>query len=56
MRENAVAPVVALSLQVRMGTRWETADTAGISNFLMAVMVKGTTRRGGAGRRRGAWS
>ena len=48
VRENAVAPVVALSLQVRMGTRWETADTAGISNFLMAVMVKGTTRRAGA--------
>ena len=50
VRENAVAPVVALSLQVRMGTRWETADTAGISNFLMAVMVKGTTRRSGADR------
>lgn len=48
VRENAVAPVVALSLQVRMGTRWETADTTGISNFLMAVMVKGTTRRAGA--------
>jgi zinc protease len=48
VRENSVAPVVALSLQVRMGTRWETAETAGISNFLMAVMVKGTTRRGGA--------
>jgi predicted Zn-dependent peptidase len=48
VRENAVAPVVALSLQVRMGTRWETVDTAGISNFLMAVMVKGTTRRSGA--------
>ncbi len=24
VRENAVAPVVALSLLVRMGTRWET--------------------------------
>jgi zinc protease len=48
VRENAVAPIVALSLQVRMGTRWETLDTAGISNFLMAVMVKGTARRGGA--------
>jgi predicted Zn-dependent peptidase len=31
-----------------MGARWETADTAGISNFLMAVMVKGTTRRSGS--------
>jgi zinc protease len=48
VRENAVAPVVALSLQVRMGTRWETADTAGISNFLMAVMVKGTAKRSGS--------
>ena len=48
VRENPVAPVVALSLQVRMGSRWETVDTAGLSNFLMAVMVKGTTRRGGA--------
>ncbi|HEY7520813.1 MAG TPA: pitrilysin family protein [Methylomirabilota bacterium] len=48
VRENAVAPVVALSLQVRMGTRWETPDTAGFSNFLMAVMVKGTAKRGGA--------
>lgn len=48
VRENAVAPVVALSLQVRMGTRWETPDSAGISNFLMAVMVKGTAKRSGA--------
>jgi predicted Zn-dependent peptidase len=48
VRENPVAPVVALSLQIRMGTRWETADTAGISNFLMAVMVKGTTKRNGS--------
>jgi zinc protease len=48
VRENAVAPVVALSLQVRMGTRWETADTAGLSNFLMAVMVKATAKRSGA--------
>jgi zinc protease len=48
VRENPVAPVVALSLQIRMGTRWETADTAGISNFLMAVMVKGTIKRSGS--------
>ena len=48
VRENPVAPVVALSLQIRMGTRWETVDTAGISNFLMAVMVKGTNKRGGS--------
>jgi zinc protease len=48
VRENPVAPVVAIALLVRMGSRWETADTAGISNFTHAVMVKGTTRRGGA--------
>jgi predicted Zn-dependent peptidase len=47
VRENPVAPVVALSLLVRMGTRWETADDAGISNFLQAVMVTGTARRSG---------
>jgi predicted Zn-dependent peptidase len=31
-----------------MGSRWETSDTAGLSNVLTAVMVKGTTRRSGA--------
>jgi predicted Zn-dependent peptidase len=48
VRENALAPVVALSLFVRVGTRWEQAGNAGISNFLHAVMVKGTTKRSGA--------
>jgi predicted Zn-dependent peptidase len=48
VRENPVAPVVAVSLLVRMGTRWESAERAGISNFLHALMVKGTTRRSGA--------
>jgi predicted Zn-dependent peptidase len=47
VRENPVAPVVAVSLLVRTGTRWETEEDAGISNFLHAVMVKGTTRRSG---------
>jgi len=47
VRENAVAPVVALSLLVRMGTRWETPENAGISNFVQAVMVTGTTTRSG---------
>ena len=32
---------------VRMGTRWETPTTPGISNFTHAVMVKGTTKRSG---------
>jgi predicted Zn-dependent peptidase len=48
VHENPVAPVVALSLLVRMGTRWESAENTGISNFVHAVMVKGTTKRGGA--------
>lgn len=47
VRENPVAPVVAVALLVRMGARWETADNAGISNFTHAVMVKGTTKRSG---------
>lgn len=47
VRENPVAPVVAASLLVQMGTRWEAPATAGISNFVHAVMVKGTTKRSG---------
>ncbi len=48
VRESTIAPVVAVSLLVRMGTRWETAETAGLSNFVHAVMVKGTSKRSGA--------
>jgi zinc protease len=48
VRENPVAPVVAIALLVRMGSRWERPANAGISNFTHAVMVKGTTKRGGA--------
>ena len=47
VRENPVAPVVAVALLVRMGSRWETPENAGISNFTHAVMVKGTTKRSG---------
>ena len=47
IRENPVAPVVAISLMVEMGTRWERPDNAGISHFVHAVMVKGTTKRSG---------
>jgi zinc protease len=32
-----------MSLMVKMGTRWETRDTAGISNFLQLMVVRGTT-------------
>ena len=48
VRENPVAPVVAVSLLVKMGTRWEDPASAGISNFVHAVMVKGTARRSGS--------
>ncbi|MBI4589483.1 MAG: insulinase family protein [Candidatus Rokubacteria bacterium] len=47
VRENPTAPVVAVSLAVRMGTRWETRETAGISNFLQLMVVRGTTSRSG---------
>src|SRR5262249_5842376 len=47
IRENPLSPVVAVSLMVEMGTRWEQPNNAGISNFVHAVMVKGTTKRGG---------
>ncbi len=45
VRESPAAPVVAVSLQVQMGTRWERPETAGISNLLQQVMVKGTRTR-----------
>jgi zinc protease len=48
VRENPAAPVVAVSLLIEMGTRWERPENAGISNFLHAVMVKGTRRTTGA--------
>ncbi len=47
VRENPSAPVVAVSLLVQTGSRWESAANAGISNFVQAVIVKGTTKRNG---------
>ncbi len=47
VRENPTAPVVAVSLMVKMGTRWETRDTAGVSNLLQLMVVRGTTSRSG---------
>ena len=47
VRENPLAPVVAISLMIEMGARWESPENAGISNFVHAVMVKGTAKRGG---------
>ena len=48
VRENPSAPVVAVSMFVTMGVRWESPENAGISNFVHAAMVKGTTKRSGA--------
>jgi zinc protease len=45
VRENDAAPVVAVSLQLRAGSRFETEATAGITNFLQRVMLRGTARR-----------
>jgi predicted Zn-dependent peptidase len=45
VRENSAAGVVAASLQVRAGSRFESAETAGITNFLHRVMIRGTSRR-----------
>ena len=47
VRENPTAPVVGVSLMVRMGTRWETAENAGISNLVQLMIVRGTTTRDG---------
>lgn len=45
VRENGATPVVAASLFVRVGSRWETAETAGITHLLQLVLVKGTASR-----------
>ena len=47
VRENPTAPVVAMSLLTRMGTRWETPAAAGISNLLQLMVVRGTQRLDG---------
>src|SRR5215475_6466488 len=47
VRENPEAPVVAYSVMVRMGTRTETPENAGISNLLHQMMVRGTAKMNG---------
>jgi len=47
VRENPAAPVVAYSLMVKMGTRTETPDVAGISNLLQQMLVRGTEKLDG---------
>ena len=47
VRENPTSAVVAIALGVKLGTRWETPETAGISNFLQLMVVRGTASRSG---------
>jgi predicted Zn-dependent peptidase len=47
VRENPAAPVVAYSLMVKMSTRTETPDIAGISNLLQQMLVRGTEKLDG---------
>jgi predicted Zn-dependent peptidase len=42
VRSDPSSGVVAASLQVRAGSLFETAETAGITNFLHRVMLRGT--------------
>ena len=44
-QENPAAPAVAVSVLVRVGSRWESDGNAGITNLLQQVLVKGTTSR-----------
>lgn len=44
VRSDPAAEVVAVSLQVRAGSRFESVDRAGLTHFLHRVMLRGTTR------------
>lgn len=44
VREDATVGVMAAALHVRGGSLFETADTAGITNFLLRTMLRGTQR------------
>ena len=44
VRQDPSVGVMAASLQVRAGSLFETPETAGITNFLHRVMVRGTSR------------
>jgi zinc protease len=45
VREDPGVGVVAVSLQVRAGSLFETDATAGITNFMQRVLVRGTEKR-----------
>ena len=42
VREDPSVGIVAVSLQARAGSRFETAETAGITNFLQRTVIRGT--------------
>ena len=44
VREDVTLGVMAAALHVRAGSLFETANTAGITNFLQRVMLRGTQR------------
>jgi predicted Zn-dependent peptidase len=44
VRPDTAAGVMAVSLQVRAGSLFETSETSGITNFLHRVMLRGTSR------------
>ena len=44
VREDSAVGVVAASLLVRSGSAVETAETAGVANFLQRMMLRGTKR------------
>jgi len=44
-REKPAAAAVAISVFIRIGSRWEPETSAGITNLLQLVLVKGTTSR-----------
>lgn len=44
VREDPTVGVVAASLLLRGGSAFETADTAGVTNFLQRAMLRGTKR------------
>jgi len=45
VNENPAAPLVAVSLFVRVGARWEKEEEAGVTNLLQQLLVKGTANR-----------
>jgi zinc protease len=45
VRANPAVSVVAVSLQVRAGSRFESPTSAGITNFLHRAMLRGTAKR-----------